>query len=121
MLYHDDGYYVFKFQTMAAKEKVIQAGPYFYVNKPLILRNWELDFEFNADMFSQIPVWVKFPSLPVGYWSVKALSKVASAIGIHLYTGGFTANAENIAYARVLIKVDISKKLLDAIVIETPS
>ncbi|KAK6773972.1 hypothetical protein RDI58_029211 [Solanum bulbocastanum] len=61
------------------------------------------------DTSEQIPIWVKFPSLPVGYWSVQALSKVASAIGIPLYTNGFTTNAEKISYARVLIEVDISK------------
>ncbi|KAK4716390.1 hypothetical protein R3W88_014728 [Solanum pinnatisectum] len=121
VFYHDDGYYVFKFHTIADKERVMQAGPYFYGNKPMILRNWQLDFEFNADMFSQIPIWVKFPRLPVGYWSVKALSKVASAIGVPLYTDGFTAKAEKISYARVLIEVDITKTLPDAIVVETPS
>lgn len=63
----------------------------------MILRNWELDFNFDADMISQIPIWVKFPRLLVGYWSVKVLSKVASAIGVPLYTDGFTANAEKIS------------------------
>lgn len=121
VLYHDDGYYVFKFHTIADKERVMQAGPYFYGNKPMILRNWQLDFEFNADMFHQIPIWVKFPRLPLGYWSVKALSKVASAIGVPLYTDGFTAKAEKISYARVLIEVDITKTLPDAVVVETPS
>lgn len=76
---------------------------------------------FDANIFRQIPIWVKFPSLPVGYWSIKALSKVASAIGIPLYTDGFTTTVEKILYVRVLIEMDISKTLLDAIIVETPS
>ncbi|KAH0636124.1 hypothetical protein KY290_036548 [Solanum tuberosum] len=63
----------------------------------------------------------QFPRLPVGYWSVTALSKVASAIGIPLVTDGFTTKAEKISYARVLIEMDILKVLLDTIVVETPS
>ncbi|KAK4731392.1 hypothetical protein R3W88_024380 [Solanum pinnatisectum] len=86
VLYHDDRYYIFKFCNIAEKEKVMQAGPYFYGNSPMILRNWYVDCERDADMFSQIPIWVKFPRLPVGYWSVTALTKVASAIGIPLVT-----------------------------------
>ncbi|WMV09345.1 hypothetical protein MTR67_002730 [Solanum verrucosum] len=81
-------------------EKVMQTGPYFYGNEPMILRIWELDFELNADMYNQIPIWVRFPSLPMGYWSIKALRKLASAIGISLYTDGFTANVEKIYYAK---------------------
>ncbi|KAG5632033.1 hypothetical protein H5410_003750 [Solanum commersonii] len=56
----------------------------------MILRIWELDFELNVGMYNQIPIWVRFPSLPMGYWSIKALRKLASAIGIPLYTDGFT-------------------------------
>lgn len=102
------------------RAKVMQSGPYFYVNRPLILRNWELNFEFNADIFSHIPIWVKFPSLLVGYWFEKALSKVSNAIGVPLYINGFIATAEKISYARVLIEVDISKDLLNDVVVEIP-
>lgn len=70
VLYHGDGYYVFKFHNIIDKEKVMQYGPYFYGNKPIILRYWELDFEFDVDMYRQIPIWVKFLGLHVGYWSI---------------------------------------------------
>ncbi|KAH0746260.1 hypothetical protein KY285_007917 [Solanum tuberosum] len=120
ILYHENGYYVFKFQNTIDREKVMQTGQYFYGSKPMILRNWELDFELNVEMYNQIPIWVRFPSLPVGYWSVRALSKLASAIGIPLYTDGITANAENLAYDRVLIEVDLAKSLPNVIV-ETPT
>ncbi|KAH0633055.1 hypothetical protein KY284_035841 [Solanum tuberosum] len=99
----------------------MQAGPYFYGNSPMILRNWDVDFERDADMFSRIPIWVKFPRLSVRYWSITTLSKVASAIGIPLVTNGFTSKAKKIPYVRVLIEVDISKVLPDTIVVETPS
>ncbi|KAG5585785.1 hypothetical protein H5410_046219 [Solanum commersonii] len=121
VLYHDDGYYVLKFCNIAEKEYVMQAGPYFFGNMPMILRNWYVDFELDGDMFSQIPIWVKFPRLPVRYWSFTTLSKVASAMRIRLGTDGFTAKAEKISYARVLFEIDISKVLPDTIVVETPS
>lgn len=62
-----------------------------------------------------IPIWVKFPGLAVGYWSAEALSKVASAVGRPLYMDSFTANAEKISYARVLVEVDVSQPLLDSV------
>ncbi|KAG5585207.1 hypothetical protein H5410_045641 [Solanum commersonii] len=66
----------------------------------MILRNWELDFEFDDDMLSQILIWVKFPRLHVLLICYKV---------------------EKISYARVLIEVDISKNLCDVIAIETPT
>ncbi|KAH0636125.1 hypothetical protein KY290_036549 [Solanum tuberosum] len=89
--------------------------------RPMILRNWYMDFKLDSDMFSEIPIWVNFPRLAVGYWSVTALSKVSSAIGIPLVMDEFTAKAEKISYVRLLIEVDISKVLSDTIVVENPS
>lgn len=98
----------------------MHAGPYTYHNKPLILRNRELDFYFDPDCLSTIPLWVKFPGLPVGYWSPEALSKLASGVGKPLYTDRITAEMERISYARVLIEVDVSQPLPVCIEIDTP-
>ncbi|KAH0672538.1 hypothetical protein KY290_024769 [Solanum tuberosum] len=87
----------------------------------MILRNWDVDYELDADMFSQISIWVQFPRLPVRYWSFTTLSKVSSAIGISLVTNRLTAKAEKVSYARVMFEMDISKVLPDTIVVETPS
>ncbi|KAG5585786.1 hypothetical protein H5410_046220 [Solanum commersonii] len=113
VLYHDDGYCVFKFRNIAKNEKVMQAGPYFYGNRPMILRNWYVDFELDDDIFSQIQIWVKFPRLN---WMLICLAKLPIR-----YRDGFTAKAKKISYVRVVIEVDISKVLPNTIVVETPS
>ena len=80
-----------------------------------------MDFEMGADIFSQIPIWVEFPRLPNGYWSLTTQIKVSSATGIPSITDGFTAILEKMSYARVLIEMDIWKFLPDTIIVETPS
>ncbi|OIT24741.1 hypothetical protein A4A49_36675 [Nicotiana attenuata] len=67
-----------------------------------------------------IPLWVKFPGLPVGYWSSEALGKLASGIGKPLYTDKTTADMERISYARVLIEVDVAQPLPECIEIDMP-
>lgn len=47
-----------------------------------------MDFELDADMISQIPIWVEFPRLPIGYRSITTLIKVSSATGIPSITDG---------------------------------
>lgn len=81
-----------------------------FPNKPFVLQNWDIDFEFNPDCIT-----ITFPGLLVGYWSSEVLSKVASAIGKPLYTDSFTASMARISYARVLVETDVSQPLLDSI------
>lgn len=102
ILYHKDGYYVFRFATIEKRDLVMQAGPYSYHNKLLILQNWERDFRFDPKCITTIPLWTHFPSLPAGYWTADALSKVVSAVGLPMYTEKFTAELNKISYARVL-------------------
>ncbi|XP_070032037.1 uncharacterized protein LOC142168088 [Nicotiana tabacum] len=99
----------------------MQAGPYSYHNKPFILQNWEIEFHFDPKCITTIPLWVHFPSLPVGYWTADVLSKVASAIGTPMYTDRYTTDLNKISYARVLVKVDITKPMLESMEIDTPS
>ncbi|OIT19883.1 hypothetical protein A4A49_40030 [Nicotiana attenuata] len=61
---HSDEYCIFKFHTIANWDQVLQSGPYTYMNKPMVLRLWEIDFSFNRDILSTVPVWVRFPRLP---------------------------------------------------------
>ncbi|KAH0689114.1 hypothetical protein KY289_016472 [Solanum tuberosum] len=100
-------------RTQCEKERVLMEGPYYVNNQPLILKQWELDFELDKEALSIVPLWVKFPGLPVGYWSVEALSKVASAVGRLIHIDRFTENAERISYARILIEVDVSQPLTE--------
>ncbi|XP_019250988.1 PREDICTED: uncharacterized protein LOC109229896 [Nicotiana attenuata] len=120
ILLHAEGYCIFRVNTIADRDPVLQSGPYSYRNKPMVLKLWEIDFSFNSDVLSTIPVWVRFPGLPVGFWSTEALSKMASAIGKPLYTDKFTAHFEKISYARILVETDAAYPLPDQIEIETP-
>ncbi|XP_060202998.1 uncharacterized protein LOC132631441 [Lycium barbarum] len=120
ILAHDEGYYIFRFDSVEDCEKVLDAGPYTFHNKPFVIQKWTIDFQFDPDCLTTIPLWVIFPGLPVGYWSIEALSKVASAIGRPRYTDTFTAKMEKIAYARILVDVDVSQPLRESIELQTP-
>lgn len=69
LLLHEEGYYIFRFETVEDCERVMQAGPYTFFNKPFVLQNWSIDFKFNPDCVTTIPLWIMLPGLPVGYWS----------------------------------------------------
>lgn len=98
----------------------MQLGPFTYLNRPFILRNWTIDVEFNPECLDKIPLRVKFPGLSLGYWSTDSLSKLESVIGRPMYTDNFTAVMEHIFYASILVEADISHTLSILVELGTP-
>nr|XP_033511710.1 uncharacterized protein LOC117276494 [Nicotiana tomentosiformis] len=111
ILYHNEGYYIFQFQSIENRDLVLHVEPYTYHNKPFILQHWKIDFYFNPECLSIIPLWVKFPGLPLAYWSTEALSKLANIVGKPLYTDRVTTEIEKASYARVLVETNVSHPL----------
>ncbi|KAH0661595.1 hypothetical protein KY284_026526 [Solanum tuberosum] len=66
IMLHNEGYFVFRFEFVVDYESILQAGPYYFHNKPFIHHQWEVNFEFNPECICTIPLWVTFPELPVG-------------------------------------------------------
>ncbi|XP_060170745.1 uncharacterized protein LOC132601689 [Lycium barbarum] len=121
VLIHDEGYFILRFDTVEQREKVMEAGSYYFHKKPFVLQNWELNFEFDPDCLTTILLWVTFPGLLVGYWSTDVLSKVASAIGRPLYIDKFTASMDRSSFARILVEADVAQPLPDIIELLTPA
>ncbi|KAM3233996.1 hypothetical protein P3L10_019355 [Capsicum annuum] len=111
ILYHNDGYYIFKFMMISDRDLVMQSGPYTYRNRLVILRNWLINFEFNLEYLNKVLLWINFPSLSLGYWSAEALSKLVRVVGRLMYTDKYIIAMERISYARVLVEADISHTL----------
>lgn len=117
MYYHDDGYFMLRFKSHADMDAVLMKGPYTIRNMPLILQEWRPDFDLKKDMLSTIPIWVKLPKLPLHLWGETSLNKIGSAIGIPLVTDECTTHRLRVSYARILVEVDITQKMLDEITI----
>lgn len=50
-------------------------------NRPLMLGPMLAFFNFSAKEISKVPVWVKFPNLPLECWSPRCLSKIGGMLG----------------------------------------
>ncbi|CAH9081458.1 unnamed protein product [Cuscuta europaea] len=106
---HDKGWVVFKFKSEADRTKVMIEGPYILYGKLLVLKVLSDDFSFEDDEFLKVPIWIKFPKLPVRLWNEDTISEVASKVGVPLTMDRITLEKANHNYARVLIEVDVTK------------
>ncbi|CAH9147359.1 unnamed protein product [Cuscuta epithymum] len=106
---HNKGWVIFKFTNEEDRLKVLHDGPYTVFGKLLMLKELSDDFSFEDEEFLKVPIWVKFPKLPMKLWNDEAMSEVASMIGVPITTDKITQDRANNDFARVLIEVDVSK------------
>ncbi|TMW81652.1 hypothetical protein EJD97_008480 [Solanum chilense] len=76
--YHNDGYFLVRFASLDDRNEVLYSGPHMLNNKPIIVKVWNSDFNFNKEVLQTVPIWVKYPNLTLNCWSMDSLSRISS-------------------------------------------
>lgn len=118
LYYHDEGYFIIRFQTGKDLHDVMKQGPYTIYGMPMFLKPWTKDFVLKDDLMRVMPIWVQLPRLPLFLWGEKSLGKIASALGKPMVTDECTAKKLRVSYARIMVEVDITKPLKEVVVIK---
>lgn len=105
---HNDRYFIFKFNSEDDKTIVLQNGPYTFNYRPLVLKQWDPYFQMSNEPNQIIYMWVIFSNLPIQFWTTRNLGRIASCLGSPVCTDKITTQENRIAYARMLIEMDIS-------------
>ncbi|KAL0401729.1 UNVERIFIED_CONTAM: hypothetical protein Slati_4202800 [Sesamum latifolium] len=109
---HDSGWLIFRFARDEDRQRVMAGGPYFIYGRPILLKIMPDCFEFKEDDISSTPVWAILPSLPLECWHPNVLGKIGSRLGTPIAMDSLTMTMEHVSYARILVEVDASKKLV---------
>jgi len=121
LIMHESGWLIYKFATDADKLSILTGGPYLVYGRPLILRSMPAFFDFSYSTMHTVPVWIKFPNLPLQCWSLKCLSKIASVLGKPVQSDMLTHTMSRLSYARVLVEVNLLSDLPYSIDINLPN
>jgi hypothetical protein len=104
---HDSGWLIFNFDSEVDMLEVLNGGPYSVHGRLLILKIMPEFFDFDTSDMLRMPVWIRFPNLPLQCWSPICLSKLASVIGKPLHLDTLTSSMTRLSYARVLVEIDL--------------
>lgn len=83
----------------------------------LCLSQWTMDFTCSMKNQTHSQVWIRLMELPE-YWMVQTLFEIASAVGTPLLIDAATQNRTLDHYARVLVDMDLSKRIFDEVLVE---
>ncbi|XP_019256569.1 PREDICTED: uncharacterized protein LOC109235000 [Nicotiana attenuata] len=103
--FHNDGYFMVRFNSIEDRDEVLYSGPHMPNNKPIIVKVWSADFDINKEVLQTIPVWFK----------------ISSGLGIPLYADACTTQVDRISYARVLVEMNVAKELPRSIKVTDPN
>nr|GEU88945.1 hypothetical protein [Tanacetum cinerariifolium] len=78
------GLFSFEFSSMDGLDAMLENGPCFIRNNPLILKKWHPDENLLQEDVSTVPVWVKLHDVPVTAFSKDGLSAIAIELGTPL-------------------------------------
>lgn len=119
--YHNDGYFLVRFTSLDDRNELLYSGPHMMNNKPIIVKIWSADFDFNKELLQTIPIWVKYPNLPLNCLSMDSLSRISSGLGVPVYADECTTKVDRISFARVLVEMDVARELPKKIKVEDPN
>ncbi|GJY47281.1 zinc finger, CCHC-type containing protein [Tanacetum coccineum] len=115
----------FQFSSMDELEAMLENGPWFIRNNPLILKKWHPNENLLKEDVSTVPVWVKIHGVPITAFSEDGLSAIATKLGTPLMLDSCTSDMcmqswGRSSYARVMIKLRADVELKDNIVVAMP-
>lgn len=100
------------------EKKLLQEKSYSMRGRPVIIKKWTSEFDFQRDILREVPVWIKLHNLPLCCWSIESLSRIASIVRVPLCADQCTSDQQRVNYARVLVQVDMTQDLVDRVTIE---
>ncbi|KAJ6932555.1 hypothetical protein NC651_008095 [Populus alba x Populus x berolinensis] len=118
---HDSGWLIFTFNSELDMLTILNGGPYHVLGRLMILKIMPEFFDFDTSDMVRMPIWIRFPNLPLQCWSPICLSKLASVIGKPLRLDTPTSSMTRLSYARVLVETDLLAELLNLINISLPN
>ena len=118
--WHDDGYFIINMCSSDDRDTILCSGPHMFFGKPAIVKPWCPDFDFHAEILRTIPLWVKFPNLPLNCWGSHTLSRLGSLLGVPICADECTTRHLKVSFARVLIEIDVKKPLPSSMWVESP-
>ncbi|GJS09632.1 RNA-directed DNA polymerase, eukaryota, reverse transcriptase zinc-binding domain protein [Tanacetum coccineum] len=82
----------FQFSSMEGLDAMLENGPWFIWNSPLILKKWHPYENLLKEDVSIVSVWAKLHGVPVTAFSEDGLSAIATKLGTPLMLDSYTSN-----------------------------
>lgn len=113
----DEGF-MFRFTDLGTKNWVLEGGPWFIANRPLLLQQWKPGLVLDKLSLKKFPIWIALRGVPLELFTPEGLSCIASAVGVPLSLDKATEQRRRVQFARVCVEISCGDLLPDQILVE---
>lgn len=107
-----NNFYIVKLEHREEYERALLDGPWMIADHYLHVQKWKPKFRVDKAEIDSLPVWLRFPVLPVDFYSECWLKKAGNNIGRTIKVDIATPLASRGRFARVCMEVDLNKPLM---------
>lgn len=105
-------FFIIKLINKVEYERALSEGPWMIEDNYLHVQCWRHNFMAVSAKITSLQVWVKFPGLPVKYYTEEWLRKVGDTIGRTIKVDDTTLAMSHGKFARVCVEIDLDKSLV---------
>ncbi|XP_074298811.1 uncharacterized protein LOC141629756 [Silene latifolia] len=109
-----NGIFIVRFHTKDMQDQVLNTGHYLFDSKPVIIKPWQENVALDKEHVKNVPTWLRLHHLPLKFWG-QSLPKIAGLVGKYIQKDNATEMKTRLAYARVLVEVQIDQKFPEAV------
>ncbi|CAN0826590.1 hypothetical protein LINGRAPRIM_LOCUS2308 [Linum grandiflorum] len=113
-----NGCFLVRFKSKHDYEWAIEGGPWMLGETYLTVHQWHKGFNPWTSEVKTTMAWVQLPDLPIEFYNPIAVKRIASRIGHPIRVDRATEEGARGKYARVCVKVDLTKHLLSKYMLE---
>ncbi|GKB49547.1 hypothetical protein Tco_0900300 [Tanacetum coccineum] len=92
MLNSSNGLFLFQFNSKDGLDTMLENGPCFILNNPLILLKWNPNVRLLKKEVGNVPVWVKLHGVHLTAFSEDGLSAITTILGAPLMLDSYTSD-----------------------------
>ncbi|PKU61123.1 hypothetical protein MA16_Dca028275 [Dendrobium catenatum] len=100
------------FQSLAARDAVLSSGPWIIAGNIIGMDKWDSTCSPNSLHGLRSPIWICLPQLPLIYWDINNITRIANLLGEPLWMDSHTSKWGRSSFARICVRIDLSQKLL---------
>lgn len=107
-----NNFFIVKLNKREEYERALLEGPWMIGDNYLHVQKWRPRFRADKEEIHTMPVWVRFPVLPVECYTIRWLKQAGNHIGRTVKVDFATLLASRGRFARVCVEVDLDKPLM---------
>ncbi|XP_060961774.1 uncharacterized protein LOC133031984 [Cannabis sativa] len=112
------GIFIIRFASVEKRDNVLNGGYTFFNKRPVIMKAWNPDTDFQKEDIRKVPIWIQLENLELKYCGQNTLFKLVGQIGDPILVDEITKQRQKLIFPRVLIEVSMKQALPETIEFE---